>query len=519
MPPFAMFTGLAARYWSKQEADRAAQVKKTALPSVPSKGPQPSSSAASAAKQLGFAASASIEPKASHPSGFQPALDRSTKRTHDEAFISSSRQDVHKTFRLSDRQPKKPEYPRRGAPPDAITKDNEPPPEVMSISSDNEDDSDDEPLLATQTRKRRATSGTSTPERQLKDKVDQQSTEIRGLKKQLSDSQAMCERVRRDQSAKDEQILALSQRLDVETGRIQSLVSQKDALNDNIANIRNRASREKEDANRAAIQLRDKVDGLQKRLFDETMRCSNLDRQLIDLQRKEKSDKATTAETTELEVSNQQLRERNREVEKLNSDLVGKYNRLKVRYDNLDAEYGNREAEYEKLEAQHGELKTEHDELQSERNHREAKITRLEEDKDHQNLRLETLQEQLEEQKARADRARADGSATRKIEELERQLVGLREELIRNEKSREDRETQWQSMWYGRVAMEENWRTDLQAIMNDMRAGPAAPGPTQQASQREAPRNVASQQSAPQRDAAQRDASRGSSSRSGGPSR
>lgn len=528
-----MFTGLAARYWSKQEADKAAQVKKTAAPIVPSSivpnKPQPSSSAAAAAKQLGFAASASVGPKASHFPGSQSAPDRSTKRNHDEAFISSSRQDVHKPFRLVEDQ-LKPEYPRRGAPPDAITRHNEPPIEVMSISSDNDGDSD-EPLLATH---RRRITPSSPSKRHLKDEVDRQSTEIRSLTKQLSDSQAMCEKIKRDQAAKDERILALSQSLDRKTGQIQSLTSQRDTLNNNIANMRNRATRDKEDANRATSQLQKKVDDLQKRVFDETMRCSKLDQQVTDFQRQEKSSKATAAEVTGLEASNQQLRARNTEVEQLHSDLMDKHNQLKVQYDDLDAEYGKRGAEYEKLEA-------EHDELQSENNYLEAKVTRLEEDNDHQNLCLDTLEEQLEEQKARADQALADDSATRRTEELERQLasqqdelqnnekqlIGLREELSRNEKSREDREHQWQTMWDERIAMEQKWRTELLAIMNDnntslterMRAGPAVPGPTQQSGQGEVPRNIASQRNTAQRDAAQKDASRGSSSRSGGASR
>lgn len=532
MLTLAMFTGLSARYWSKQEADKAAQKKKTAAPNVPNKKPQPSSSAAAAAKQLGFAASTSVDPKANYLPGSQSTPDRSTKRNHDEAFASSSRQDVHKPFRLGEDQLKKPEYPRRGAPPDAITRPNEPPTEVMSISSDDEDrpDSDDEPLI---THKRRITSS-SPSRRHLKDEVDRQSIEIRSLTKQLRDSQAMYEKVKHDQAAKDDQILNLSQRLDLETGRVRSLTSQNDALKDNIANIRNRASREREDASRATSELGKKAEDLHHRVFDEAMRCKNLEQQVTDFQRKEESSKATAAKVTGLEVSNQQLRARNSEVEQLHSDLTDKYNQLKVQYDNLDVEYGKWGAEYEKLQA-------EHDELESENNNLEAKVTGLKQDNDHQNLRLHTLEKQLEEQKARADQALADDSATRKIEELERQLASqrdelqenekklldLREELSGNEKSREDREKQWQSVWDARIAMEDKWRKDLLAIKNDnnmfaaerMRAGPAAPGPTQQTGQEEMPRNVASQQSAAQRDAAQRDASRGSSSRIGGASR
>lgn len=58
----------------------------------------------------------------------------------------------------------------------------------------------------------------------------------------------MGEKVKHDQLAKEQETLNMSQCLDLKTRQVQSLMSQKDALNGNIANLRNMATGDKEDA-------------------------------------------------------------------------------------------------------------------------------------------------------------------------------------------------------------------------------------------------------------------------------
>jgi chromosome segregation ATPase len=232
----------------------------------------------------------------------------------------------------------------------------------------------------------------------------------------------------------------LQTKIDQQSIHIRHLLSQKESLNKNIAQLRDEAAQTKKAADQFTTARQNELVQLQKQLSDETTRCKSLETTVADLRQKEQSSKdAAAAEISEMKASNQRLTESKSEAVQLNLKLMGKQAELKGR---LKQQIANSA------------------------------------------LAGDVAKKQIKELEARVSSQRDE------LQEYEKRVIGLSQELDWNDAQRKRMREEWDA----RVEMEEKWRGDLQAITNDsmslaerMRAAGASRDSTQQAALGEAP--------------------------------
>lgn len=355
---------------------------------------------------------------------------------------------------------------------------------------------------------------------ELKVKLEQQTTEINHLAKQLRESRALSKGTNQSKLAKEREFSTLKEELGAREKVIKVLLSEKVGLTETITQLRDEASQEKEDANQSKILHQNEVDELQTLLDDQTTRCMSLEATIKSHERKQESSKDTAAEVPRLQATNRKLKEKNLQLEGENSQLEGRITEVKDQYSQLKDEKSHMMAQNDQLQSRLKGL--EHELQQKSAEHVLAG--------DATKRHIEELQGQVSSQRD-------------EIREYERRVADLREEVDWYKGNRERMKKEWEE----RGAMEMKWHDDLQALRNDpksfverRRAALAAADPVHQAAQRDAQRDAPqqqptqqqptqqqpaqqwpAQQQPAQRQSAQRradkpDASRGESSRGGG---
>lgn len=277
--------------------------------------------------------------------------------------------------------------------------------EVISISSDDDEepeepDSDDEPLAVI--RKRKTTSITPNPA---------------GSQQQKKQAPAKIPS-RASSSTPNTQIRTLKHGASA-TG------PWFDSLNETITKLRNEVSQEKEDANQSLITHKHREAELQKLLDDQVTKYMDLEATVRDL-RKAGSSKTDGAKITKMEASNRELKKRGTQ---------------------LEGEISQTREDNEKMKGQRDRMLEEKEEIKTER--------------DRLQLRLLELELQLQQKSDR--HALYDDSRKREVEELQKQVSNLQEEVEWYKGNRERMRKDWEE----RVAMEMTWRENLQAVINN----------------------------------------------------
>ncbi|POS72497.1 hypothetical protein DHEL01_v209105 [Diaporthe helianthi] len=264
----------------KQAADKAV----AATGSAPrTEGSRPSSSAVAAAKQVGLTASTGTAAIVAKSSVLQTSDRHPRKRPYDQASPPSE-------------QKQKPEYARRGAPPEYI---NQSDCEIMSIHSSDTDTSDsDKPLV----------------EGQKKRFWEAQRGQIQSLTQQLSDSRATCSKV----------------------------------------------TQEKNDTTELAIYLKELVDDMRKQLDDKDRRYEALEATVADPQQNEEAyQQAAATRITSLERENRFLSEMNSNVEIRYGQLQGRKKELQDKYNQTVFDHNSLKGRFEELQGKNNQLQGE----------------------------------------------------------------------------------------------------------------------------------------------------------------
>lgn len=447
MLPSVMFAGLAARYWSKRGTDGPLQVKKTAVASgsaPPAKEPQPSPKAAAAARQLGLAASTGTDPTMTATESSRLRMrntdDRRPKRHFDQAFPPSQKK-------------KKPQYARRGAPPEFINQSHF---EVMSIHSEDENedggaDSDsDEPLIESQ--KRRISTGSGSPNQSVGGQTTAhsaaQAAQIQSLTQQLSDSRAACDK------------LAQEKKKNIETARkiawtLNRRLSESRAACDKV-------KQEKKDVIEASSRIHE---SLTQQLIDSRAECNKVTQ--------EKNDDAIRLQNNGADLRKriqglaQQLGEsraaRITAIEE-RKDVIKDAIRLQKEVDNLKKKLGDKEAAagylQSKEETSNQSVATRITEL--ERENKAFSDIIADARKNFGLLSAKSIQLQGEYGKTILELNSAKARCT--------ELEGSNEKLQAEVTSLKQRDERWQELWDKQMAKQDGWQSKLTEIMSEMNA-------------------------------------------------